>query len=147
MCLRAGREDVENHFGAIEHLDAGRLLERRDRLLGFLGKASDVAVVGQATDGADALRLIAETKPELVFLDELTTGLDPQARHLVWERLYKLKQEGVTQVLTTHYMDEAVQCDRIAYIAYGKKLLDAPTASIPAEVGLKAHDGRSQRRH
>src|SRR3989440_1115931 len=53
-------------------------------------------------------------RPELMLLDEPTTGLDPQARHLVWERLYRLKRRGVTLVLTTHYMDEAEQlCDRL----------------------------------
>jgi lipooligosaccharide transport system ATP-binding protein len=53
-------------------------------------------------------------EPEILLLDEPTTGLDPQARHLVWERLYRLKQRGTTLVLTTHYMDEAEQlCDRL----------------------------------
>jgi lipooligosaccharide transport system ATP-binding protein len=53
-------------------------------------------------------------EPDLMLLDEPTTGLDPQARHLVWDRLYRLKQRGVTLVLTTHYMDEAEQlCDRL----------------------------------
>jgi lipooligosaccharide transport system ATP-binding protein len=53
-------------------------------------------------------------EPDILLLDEPTTGLDPQARHVVWDRLYRLKQRGVTLVLTTHYMDEAEQlCDRL----------------------------------
>ncbi|HYH30003.1 MAG TPA: ABC transporter ATP-binding protein [Pseudonocardia sp.] len=59
-------------------------------------------------------------QPELLLLDEPTTGLDPQARHLLWELLYRLKREGVTQIITTHYMDEAEQlCDRLVVMDGG----------------------------
>jgi len=60
-------------------------------------------------------------QPDMLILDEPTTGLDPQARHLLWDRLYRLKQQGVTQIIPTHYMDEAEQlCDRLVIMDRGK---------------------------
>jgi lipooligosaccharide transport system ATP-binding protein len=71
--------------------------------------------------------------PELLILDEPTTGLDPQARHLVWERLYRLKREGVTLVITTHYMDEAEQlCDRLVVMDRGRIAAEGSPASLIA---------------
>jgi len=75
--------------------------------------------------------------PRILILDEPTTGLDPQARHLIWQRLRQLKREGVTLILTTHYMEEAEQlCDRAAILDQGKILrLGSPRELVEAEVG------------
>ena len=73
-------------------------------------------------------------QPELLLLDEPTTGLDPQARHLVWERLYRLKQSGTTLVLTTHYMDEAEQlCDRLVIMDRGRIVAEGAPRNLIAE--------------
>jgi lipooligosaccharide transport system ATP-binding protein len=77
-------------------------------------------------------------EPELVLLDEPTTGLDPQARHLVWERLYRLKQRGVTLVLTTHYMDEAEQlCDRLVVMDGGRIVAEGSPADLIARYATR----------
>jgi lipooligosaccharide transport system ATP-binding protein len=92
-------------------------------------------------------------RPELMLLDEPTTGLDPQARHLVWERLYQLKRQGVTLVLTTHYMDEAEQlCDRLVIMDDGRvaaegsprQLIDRHSTREVVELRFHADDDREQ---
>lgn len=87
-------------------------------------------------------------EPDLVLLDEPTTGLDPQARHLLWERLFRLKQQGTTLVLTTHYMDEAEQlCDRLVVMDGGRIVAEGSprslieTYSTPEVVELRFADG------
>jgi lipooligosaccharide transport system ATP-binding protein len=73
-------------------------------------------------------------RPELLILDEPTTGLDPQARHLLWERLYRLKREGVTLIITTHYMDEAEQlCDRLVVMDHGSIVAEGPPRDLIAQ--------------
>ncbi|MGO8874738.1 MAG: ABC transporter ATP-binding protein [Acidimicrobiales bacterium] len=73
------------------------------------------------------------SEPELVILDEPTTGLDPQARHLLWDRLYRLKQQGVTLIITTHYMDEAEQlCDRLVVMDGGRIAAEGSPLSLIA---------------
>jgi lipooligosaccharide transport system ATP-binding protein len=99
--------------------------ERADQLLEFVQLADRADDVVERLSGGMKRRLtIARSlvnEPSLLLLDEPTTGLDPQARHVVWERLFRLKQQGVTLVLTTHYMDEAEQlCDRLVVMDHGE---------------------------
>jgi lipooligosaccharide transport system ATP-binding protein len=98
---------------------------RADELLEFVQLADRANDRVEPLSGGMKRRLtIARAlvnEPDVLLLDEPTTGLDPQARHVVWERLYRLKQRGVTLVLTTHYMDEAEQlCDRLVVMDKGK---------------------------
>jgi lipooligosaccharide transport system ATP-binding protein len=72
-------------------------------------------------------------RPRLLILDEPTTGLDPQARQLIWQRVRRLREEGVTILLTTHYMEEASQlCDRVILMDEGRVLLEGTPASLIA---------------
>jgi lipooligosaccharide transport system ATP-binding protein len=101
------------------------IAERTDRLLEFVQLTERADDEVEPLSGGMKRRLtIARSlinEPEILLLDEPTTGLDPQARHAVWDRLYRLKQQGVTLVLTTHYMDEAEQlCDRLVVMDRGQ---------------------------
>src|SRR5262249_52128594 len=72
-------------------------------------------------------------RPSLLVLDEPTTGLDPQARHLVWERLRELKRNGVAMLLTTHYMEEAARlCDRLVVMDHGRTIAEGPPSELVA---------------
>ena len=99
--------------------------ERANELLEFikLGDRGD-ARLEELSGGMKHRLLIARAlvaRPKVLILDEPTTGLDPQARHEIWAELRSLKSEGVTQILTTHYMDEAEQlCDRLVIMDYGE---------------------------
>ena len=112
-------------YGRYFDLPRNVIRERAAELLEFvqLGDRHN-SLVDSLSGGMKRRLTIARgllNQPELLLLDEPTTGLDPQARHLVWDRLYRLKQAGVTLVLTTHYMDEAEQlCDRLVIMDRGR---------------------------
>lgn len=112
-------------YGRYHDMSKAEIKPRIDELLDFaqLSERRD-AQVEPLSGGMKRRLTIARAlinEPELVILDEPTTGLDPQARHLLWDRLYRLKQGGATLVITTHYMDEAEQlCDRLVVMDDGK---------------------------
>jgi lipooligosaccharide transport system ATP-binding protein len=100
-----------------------------------------MAKVSELSGGMRRRLLISRAmmnEPDLLILDEPTTGLDPQARHLVWDKLFELKRRGVTQIVTTHYMDEAHElCDRVAIMDQGR-IVDE---GVP-QVLIQKHIGR-----
>src|ERR671914_670917 len=112
-------------YGRYFGLSRRELRPRIDELLDFVQLTERAGDKVEPLSGGMKRRLtIARSlvnDPELLLLDEPTTGLDPQARHVVWDRLFRLKQRGVTLVLTTHYMDEAEQlCDRLVGMDGGR---------------------------
>jgi lipooligosaccharide transport system ATP-binding protein len=112
-------------YGRYHGLKRSVISERTASLLDFVQLTERAKDQVEPLSGGMKRRLtIARSlinEPEILLLDEPTTGLDPQARHLVWDRLYRLKQQGVTLVLTTHYMDEAEQlCDRLVVMDGGR---------------------------
>ena len=112
-------------YGRYFGLPRDLIEERIDELLDFAQLVEKADSKVEALSGGMKRRLtIARgliNEPELLILDEPTTGLDPQARHILWDRLYRLKQRGVTLLITTHYMDEAEQlCDRLVIMDKGR---------------------------
>ncbi len=125
-------------YGRYFDIPRAELRERIEQLLAFaqLTERGDDRV--EPLSGGMKRRLtIARSlvnEPDLLLLDEPTTGLDPQARHALWDRLYRLKAQGVTLVLTTHYMDEAEQlCDRLVVMDRGKIVAEGSPRSLIAQ--------------
>jgi ABC-2 type transport system ATP-binding protein len=117
-----------------------RRRERVDAALADLGLADRSKQLAGSLSGGWKQRLALAAcllhDPQLLLLDEPTAGVDPKARRDFWDEIRRLSARGVTVLVSTHYMDEAVQCDFITYIAYGRKLIDGRAADIPAMVGL-----------
>ena len=117
---------------------------RARELLAFVGLAErEDDTVDRLSGGMQRRLQIARAlvnDPEMILLDEPTTGLDPQARHLVWDRLRALRATGTSVVITTHYMDEAARlCDRLVVIDHGRVIREgAPRTLVEAEVGHAA---------
>jgi lipooligosaccharide transport system ATP-binding protein len=112
-------------YGRYFDLSRAEIRGRIDELLEFVQLTNKKDEKIQALSGGMKRRVVIArgliNTPDLFILDEPTTGLDPQARHILWDRLYRLKQQGVTLIITTHYMDEAEQlCDRLVIMDGGK---------------------------
>ncbi len=115
--------------------------ERIEKLLRFMQLEEKRDAIIERLSGGMKRRLILArallNEPKILILDEPTVGLDPQARHLIWDRIRSLKKEGVTTILTTHYMEEASQlCDRLVIMDYGKILVEGrPEDLVREQIG------------
>ena len=129
-------------YGRYFGLSGTTLKERVDELLDFVQLSERRNSIVEPLSGGMKRRLtIARgliNQPELLILDEPTTGLDPQARHALWDRLYRLKQQGVTLIITTHYMDEAEQlCDRLVVMDKARIAAEGSPAELIAEFSTR----------
>ena len=117
-----------------------RLRRRVDETLETLGLSHRQHQLAGALSGGwkQRLALAAVTmhEPKLLLLDEPTAGVDPQARRDFWDEIHRLSAEGLTVLVSTHYMDEAERCDRIVYLAHGRLVTEGPVAEIIAQSGL-----------
>ena len=125
-------------YGRYFGIPRAEVARRADELLEF-AQLSDRAKsrVDDLSGGMKRRLTIARAlinEPRILLLDEPTTGLDPQARHILWDRLFRLKERGTTLVLTTHYMDEAEQlCDRLVVVDHGRIMAEGSPASLIRE--------------
>ena len=129
-------------YGRYFGLSRAEVSKRADELLDFAQLTERAGDQVEHMSGGMKRRLtIARSlinEPDLMLLDEPTTGLDPQARHLLWDRLYRLKQRGVTLVLTTHYMDEAEQlCDRLVVMDKAKIVAEGSPRDLIARYATR----------
>ena len=125
-------------FGRYFGLKDADIKGRIPQLLDFAGLASKAdARIATLSGGMKRRLTLARAlvnDPDIVFLDEPTTGLDPQARHLIWDRLKQLKAAGKTLILTTHFMDEAERlCDTLIVIDHGRKITEGSPRELIAE--------------
>lgn len=122
-------------YGRYFGLPRARVARRADELLEFAQlEDKATAKVDDLSGGMKRRLTIARAlinDPRLLLLDEPTTGLDPQARHILWDRLFRLKEQGTTLLLTTHYMDEAEQlCDRLVVVDQGRIMAEGSPAEL-----------------
>ncbi|MGH4011398.1 MAG: ABC transporter ATP-binding protein, partial [Pseudonocardiaceae bacterium] len=129
-------------YGRYHDMSRADIKARTEELLEFAQLADRAKSQVEPLSGGMKRRLtIARAlinAPDLVILDEPTTGLDPQARHLLWDRLYRLKREGATLVITTHYMDEAEQlCDRLVVMNGGLIVAEGSPGELIAQYSTR----------
>ncbi len=147
-------------YGRYFGIPKAQVVDRAEELLEFVSLTDKARAKVEDLSGGMKRRLtIARSlvnSPDLLLLDEPTTGLDPQARHVLWDQLFRLKRQGVTLVLTTHYMDEAEQlCDRLVVMDGGRIVAEGSPLDLIREhstrevaelrFGVGEHEGLAEK--
>jgi ABC-2 type transport system ATP-binding protein len=144
---------MAQHFSLYEDLSVGENLDFMARIYGVENRTRAIAEIvermklglfagqlaGTLSGGWQqrlALACCLLHKPRLLLLDEPTAGVDPKARRDFWDDIYALSAEGITTLISTHYMDEAERCHRLAYLAYGDLLASGSAVELVAAAGL-----------
>ena len=145
LSIRENLDFVARLFGM------GKRREVVDQSLEALGLQSRASQLAGSLSGGWKQRLALAAclihNPELLLLDEPTAGVDPSARRDFWEELHRLAAKGISVLVSTHYMDEAERCHKLAYIAYGKLLASGTSAEIIASQGVKTLEIKGEQLH
>ena len=149
LSVRENLEFVARIYGIADAVGVSEAMIKR---IGLAGREAQIA--GQLSGGWKqrlALGACTLPNPQLLLLDEPTAGVDPKARREFWTEIHALAENGLTVLVSTHYMDEAERCHRIAYIAYGDILAQGTVDEVIAQVGLVTYtvsgEGLSQLQH
>ena len=139
------RENLEFVARLYEMPDVEASVDRTIEKLGLAHRQHQLA--GALSGGWKqrmALAAVTMHAPRLLLLDEPTAGVDPQARRDFWDEIHRLSTEGLTVLVSTHYMDEAERCDRIVYLAHGKLITEGPVGDIIARSGLVTYRAKGE---
>jgi ABC-2 type transport system ATP-binding protein len=134
------RENLDFIARVFEMPDRARVVDDALAQLGLVERAGQLA--GALSGGWKQRMALAACmlhKPQLLLLDEPTAGVDPNARREFWEQLHALAAQGISVLVSTHYMDEAERCHKLAYIAYGRLLITGTAAEVIASQGLTTY--------
>lgn len=137
-------EENLNFYGGIYGLDGAKARQRKKELIEMAGLTGREKQLAGSLSGGWKQRLALSCallhEPEILILDEPTAGVDPVSRRIFWDVIHRLAKEGITILVSTHYMDEAETCDEISFIFFSKLLISGPPGDLMQQYGATSLD-------
>lgn len=137
-------EENLNFYGGIYGLDGAKAKQRKKELIEMAGLTGREKQLAGSLSGGWKQRLALSCallhEPEILILDEPTAGVDPVSRRIFWDVIHRLAKEGITILVSTHYMDEAETCDEISFIFFSKLLISGPPGDLMQQYGATSLD-------